>query len=55
LSSKHIYINLEEGDEREFLFAVQLPHDAGGLSSICPDLNGLHEDVLLDRGLHMGC
>jgi hypothetical protein len=55
LPGKHIYIILEEGDEHEFLFAVEIPRDAGGLGSICPNLNGLHGDVLFARGLHMGC
>jgi hypothetical protein len=55
LSGKHIHISLEECDEREFLFDVQIPHDAGGLGSIRPDLNSPHRDVLLARGLHVGC
>jgi hypothetical protein len=55
LPGKHVYIGPEEGDECEFLFAVQIPRYAGGLGSIRPDLNGLHEDVLFARGLHTGC
>jgi hypothetical protein len=54
LLGKHAYISLEEGDEREFLFTVQIPHDVGDLGSICPDLNGLHRDVLFAKGLHTG-
>jgi hypothetical protein len=54
LPGKHVYISPEEGDEHEFLFAVQIPHYAGGLGNIHPDLNGLHEDVLFARGLHTG-
>jgi hypothetical protein len=54
LPGKHVYISPEEGDEREFLFAVQIPHDAGGLISISPDLNGLHGDVLFAKGLYTG-
>jgi hypothetical protein len=42
LPGKHIYVSLEEGDEHEFLFAVQIPRNAGGLGSNRPDLNGLH-------------
>jgi hypothetical protein len=34
LLGKHIYIGLEEGDEREFLFAIQIRRYAGGLGSI---------------------
>jgi hypothetical protein len=55
LLGKHVYIVLEEGDEHEFLFIVQIPHDLGGLGSIHPDLDGLHGNVLTTRGLHMGC
>jgi hypothetical protein len=55
LPGKHVHINPEEGDEREFIFTVQIPHDAGGLGSICPDLNSLHGDVLFTKGLHAGC
>jgi hypothetical protein len=55
LPGKHIHISSEEGDECKFLFAIQIPHDAGGLGSIRPDLNNLHGDVLFARGLHTGC
>jgi hypothetical protein len=55
LSSKHVHISPEEGDEREFLFAVQIPRDTGGLCSIHLDLNSLHGDILFARGLHAGC
>jgi hypothetical protein len=54
MPGKHVYISPEEGDEREFLFAIQIPRDAGGLDSICPNLNGLHRDVLFARGLYTG-
>jgi hypothetical protein len=43
---------MEEGDEREFLFAVQITRDTGSLSSHGPDLDGLHGDIF---GLHAGC
>jgi hypothetical protein len=55
LPDKHINISPQKGVEHEFLFAVQIPHDAGGLGSICPDLNSLHENTLVVRGLHAGC
>jgi hypothetical protein len=54
LPGKHVYISPEEGDERKFLFTIQIPRDTGGLGSIRPDLSGLHGDVLFARGLHTG-
>jgi hypothetical protein len=54
LPGKHVHISPEEGDECEFLFAVQIAHDAGGLGSIHTDLNSLHVDVLFAGGLHVG-
>jgi hypothetical protein len=55
LSGKHVDISPEEGDEREFLFTVQITQDTGSLSSLSPDLDGLYGDVLVARGLHAGC
>jgi hypothetical protein len=55
LPDKHIDISPEEGDEREFLFAVQITRNMGSLSSLSPDLDGLYEDVFLATGLHAGC
>jgi hypothetical protein len=55
LPCKHIRVSPEEGDEREFLFAVQITRDTGSLSSIGPNLNGLHGDVFSCRELHVGC
>jgi hypothetical protein len=55
LPGKHVHISLKEGDESEFLFAVQIPRDASGLGSICPELNSLHRGILFARGLHAGC
>jgi hypothetical protein len=52
LPGKHIDISLEEGDEREFLFVVQITRDMGSLSSRGPDLDGLHGDIF---ELHAGC
>jgi hypothetical protein len=45
----------KEGDEREFLFVVQIVHDAGDLVGIRTDLDDLHGDVPAVRGLHAGC
>jgi hypothetical protein len=55
LPGKHVNIISEEGDEREFLFVTQVPHDAGGLGGIRVDLDDLHRNVLIVRGLHVGC
>jgi hypothetical protein len=52
MPGKHIDISPEEGDEHEFPFAVQITRDTGSLSSLSPDLDGLHRDVFLARGLH---
>jgi hypothetical protein len=55
LPGKHIHISPEECDELEFLFAVQIARDVGGLGSIRPVLNSLHGDILFAGGLHTGC
>jgi hypothetical protein len=55
LPGKHVDISTEEGDERKFLFTVQITQDTGSLSSFDSDLDSLHGDVLLGRGLHAGC
>jgi hypothetical protein len=55
LLGKHVDISPEEGDECEFLFAIQITRDTGSLSSLSPNLDGLHGDVFLARGLHAGC
>jgi hypothetical protein len=55
LPGKHVDMSPEEGDEREFLSVVQITRDTGSLSSLSPDLDGLHGDVFLARGLHAGC
>jgi hypothetical protein len=46
LPGKHVNIIPEEGDEHEFLFVAQIPHNVDGLGGICADLNDLHRDVL---------
>jgi hypothetical protein len=55
LPGKHVDIILEEGDEREFLFTVQITRDTGSLTSLSPSLNGLYWDIFLAKGLHAGC
>jgi hypothetical protein len=49
LPGKHVDISLEEGDEREFLFVVQITQDTGSLNSLSPDLDGLYGDIFLAR------
>jgi hypothetical protein len=46
LPCEHIGICLEEGDEREFLFFLQITHNASGLGGICAELDGLDGDVV---------
>jgi hypothetical protein len=55
LLGKHVDISPEEGDEHEFLFAVQITQNTGSLSSLSPDLDDLHGDIFLAGGLHAGC
>jgi hypothetical protein len=55
LPDKHVNIIPEKGDECEFLFVTQIPHDAGGLGSIRADLDDLHMNILVVRGMHVGC
>jgi hypothetical protein len=55
LPGEQVNISLEEGDEHEFLFTVQIPCDVGGLGDICPDLNGLHGNTVVIQWLHTGC
>jgi hypothetical protein len=55
LSDKHVDISSEEGNERGFLFVTEVPRDVGGLGGIRADLDGLHGDVLVVWGLHVGC
>jgi hypothetical protein len=52
LPGKYTDISPKEGDERKFLFVVQITRDTGSLSSLSPDLYGLHGDVF---GLHARC
>jgi hypothetical protein len=55
LPGKHVDITPEEGDEHEFLFAIQIIRDTDSRSSLSPDLDGLYGDIFLARGLHAGC
>jgi hypothetical protein len=46
-------ICLEEGDEREFLFLLQIARDAGGLGGVRADLDGLNGSDVRSRWLHL--
>jgi hypothetical protein len=56
LLGKHVNISPEEGDEREFLFVVQIARDAGGLRSavliwtVFSGTSSLPEGCTLDVG-----
>jgi hypothetical protein len=54
LPGKHVDISPEEGDEREYLFVVQITRDTSSLASLCPDLDDHYGDIFLARGLHVG-
>jgi hypothetical protein len=46
-------IYLEEGDERDFLFLLQVTRDACGLGGIRAKLDGLDGDAICPRWLHL--
>jgi hypothetical protein len=46
LPCEHVGICLEEGDEREFLFFLQIIRNASGLGGICAEPDGLDGDVI---------
>jgi hypothetical protein len=50
---KYVDICLEEGDERDFLFLLQIAHDASGLGGIHADLDGLDGTTVCSRWLHL--
>jgi hypothetical protein len=50
---EHVGIRLEEGDEREFLFFLQVTRDASGLGGIRAELDGLGGDAVCPRWLHL--
>ena len=52
-SCEYVGIFLEEGDEREFLFLLQITHDASGLGGIYAELDGLDGDADYTRWLHL--
>jgi hypothetical protein len=53
LPCEHIGIFLEEGDEREFLFSLQITRNASGLEGIREEPDGLDGDVVRPGWLHL--
>jgi hypothetical protein len=54
LPCEHVSICLEEGDEREFLFFLQITRNVSSLGGICAELDGLDGDVVCSRWPHLG-
>jgi hypothetical protein len=50
---EHVGICLEEGDERDFLFLIQITRDASGLGGIRAEPDGLDRDTVCCRWLHL--
>jgi hypothetical protein len=50
---EYVDICLEEGDERDFLFLLQIARDASGLGGIHVDLDGLDGTAVCSRWLHL--
>jgi hypothetical protein len=50
---EHVSICMEEGDEREFLFLLQITRNASGLGGIRAEPNGLDRDAVCPRWLHL--
>jgi hypothetical protein len=50
---EYVGICLEEGDERDFLFFLQIAYDAGGLGGIHANLDGLDGAAVCSRWLHL--
>jgi hypothetical protein len=50
---EYVGICLEEGNEREFLFLLQIARDAGGLGGIHANLDGLDGTAVCSRWLHL--
>jgi hypothetical protein len=46
---EYVSICLEEGDERDFLFLLQITRDASGLGGIHADLDGLDGIAVCSR------
>jgi hypothetical protein len=50
---EYVGICLEEGDEREFLFLLQITRDASGLGGIRAEPDDLDGDAVCPRWLHL--
>jgi hypothetical protein len=50
---EYVSICLEEGDERDFLFPLQIARDASGLGGILAEPDGLDRDTVCPRWLHL--
>jgi hypothetical protein len=50
---KYVGICLEEGDEREFLFLLQITRDTSGLGGIRIEPDGLDGETVCTRWLHL--
>jgi hypothetical protein len=53
LPCEHVGICLEEGDEREFLFFLQITRNASILGGICVESDGLYGGVVCSGWLHL--
>jgi hypothetical protein len=53
LPCEHVGICLEEGDEREFLFFLQITRNASGLGGIRAEPDGLDRDAVCSGWLHL--
>jgi hypothetical protein len=51
--SEYVGICLEEGDERDFLFLLQIARNTSGLGGIHADLDGLDGTAACSRWLHL--
>jgi hypothetical protein len=50
---EYVGICLEEGDERDFLFLLQIARDVSGLGGISAEPDGLDRDVVCSSWLHL--
>jgi hypothetical protein len=53
LPCEYVGICLEEGDERDFLFLLQIARDVSGLGGIPAELDGLDGTAICSRWLHL--
>jgi hypothetical protein len=53
LPCEHVGICLEQGDEREFLFSLQITRNASGLGGICVEPDGLDGVIVCSGWSHL--